>query len=168
MISVRTSNLEQLAASLGRRKSHVETALRKATASFVALLRSEVLGEVRKQIGLPRAEMNRVRIKATSIRRKLQVSLWVGSSPVAVRYLSPKFTKTGIKAAGADFPRAFMPRKKKGSTLILQRVGDERLPVTAPEISIHDVVLDAIEKHWSRLEAYYDKVVERELLKIDK
>ncbi len=168
MISVRTTDLAALAENLGRRKSHVEMAMRKATTSFIALLKSEVIGEVRKKTGLPRSEMNRVRIKGSSRRKQLQVSLWVGSSPVAVRYLSPKFTPTGVKAAGTDFPRAFLPRKKKGSSLILQRVGDERLPVVAPEVDINDTVLEALEKHWDRLESYFDKMVERELLKIDK
>lgn len=165
MISVRTSNLAELAENLGRRKSRIEAAMRRACGSFVALLRSEVIGSVRKATGLPRSEMNRIRIKAKIVRNKLEASLWVGANPVAVRYLSPRFTKSGVKAAGTDFPRAFLPRKKAGSTLILQRVGKERLPVVAPEVDINDIVLEALETHWHRLESYFHKRVEAELLK---
>jgi len=167
MIDVSTSNLGELAENLGRRKSHIETAMRRACGSFVALLRSEVLGSVRKATGLPRAEMNRFRIRAKIVRNRLQASLWVGANAVAVRYLSPKFTKTGVKAAGKEFPHAFQPRKKKGSNLILQRLGKERLPVVAPDIDVNDVVLKAIEEHWPRLESYFHKRVEAELRKID-
>lgn len=167
MIDVRTSNLEELAESLGRRKSHIETAMRRATSSFLTHLRSEVLGAVRKRTGLPRAEMNRVRIRAKIERKRLQVSMWVGSSAIAVRYLTPRFTKKGVKAAGQTFPRAFLPRKKKGSGLILQRVGDERLPVIAPEVEINDIVIEVLEAKWDTLERYYDNAVRRELNKID-
>jgi hypothetical protein len=174
MISARvhSSDLAKLSEQLGRRKSHVEMAMRRAVGSFVALLRSYVLTEVRRRIGLPQKQMNKVRIKARIVRNKLQASLWVGSNPVAVRYLNPRFTNKGVSTGRGDsrqaFPRAFLPYKKQGRTLILQRVGKERLPVVAPEVEINDVVLEVLDREWSRLEAYFDKRVAAELQTIDR
>jgi hypothetical protein len=167
MMEVQSSNLEELAEQLDRRKSHIEKAMRKAASSFVVHIRSEVLGEVRKRFGLPRAEMNRVRIRTKIVRNRLEASMWVGSSPVAVRYLTARWTKAGVKAAGQTFPNAFLPRKKKGSSLILQRTGKERLPVVAPEVDINDTVLEVLDRKWPKLEAYFDNAVRRELSKID-
>ena len=173
MISARvhSSDLAELSKQLGRRKSHIEMAMRRAVGSFVALLRSYVLAEVRKRIGLPQKEMNKVRIKARIVRNSLQASLWVGSNPVAVRYLNPRFSRNGVSTGRGDsrqtFPGAFMPYQKQGRTLILQRVGKERLPVRAPEVEINDIVLEVLDREWARLESYCDKRVAAELATID-
>lgn len=167
MMEVRSSRLDELADQLGRRKSHIETAMRKAASSFVIHIRSEVLGEVRKRIGLPRGQMNKVRIRTKIVKNRLDVSMWVGSSPVAVRYLNARWTKAGVKAAGQTFPNSFLPGKKKGSGLILQRTGKARLPVEAPKVEINDIVLEVLDQKWARLEGYFDRAVERELSKID-
>lgn len=166
MIDVRTSNLGELSESLGRRKSHIELAMRRAVGSFVALLRSNVLTEVRKRVGLPKTEMNRIRIRAKIVRNKLQASLWVGSNPVAIRYLNPRFGRKGITAAKQKYPRAFMPWKKQGRGVILQRVGADRLPVEVPEVDINRIVLEVLDREWSRMEAYFDKRVRAELSEI--
>lgn len=168
MIELRTSDLKELSEQIGRRKSHIEMAMRRAVGSFVSLLRSYVLTEVRKQTGLPRDEMNRVRIRARIVRNKLEASMWVGSNPVAIRYLNPRFTRKGISAGGKKYPRAFLPRKKKGSGLILQRVGDERLPVEVPRVDINEIVIATLDREWSKLEAYFDKRVLAELQSIDR
>jgi len=168
MIDVRTSNLQDLADQIGRRKSHIEMAMRRAVGSFTALLRSMVLTEVRKRIGLPREEMNKVRIRSKIVRNKLQASLWVGSNPVAIRYLRPRFTKKGVTAGGVKYPKAFLPFKKRGSSLILQRVGKDRLPLEVPEVDINDIVIEVLDREWSRLESYFDKRVLAELENIDR
>lgn len=168
MIELRTSNLRELSEQIGRRKSHIETAMRRAVGSFVSLLRSYVLSEVRKKTGLPREEMNKVRIKARIVRNKLQASLWVGSNPVAIRYLRPRFLKKGISVKGQRYPRAFLPYKKRGSGLILQRVGQSRLPLEVPEIEINDIVLEVLDREWAKLEAYFDRRVRAELEAIDR
>ncbi len=168
MIEVRTSNLEDLSKQLGRRKSHIETAMRRSISSFVGALNAKVLGEVRKRTGLPRAEMRRVRIRAKIVRRKLQVSMWVGTSPVAVRYLNPRFTRKGVKAAGQLFPNTFLPKKKRGSGMLFQRVGTERLPVVVPEVPINDIVLEVLDEQWDNLQAYFDRRVEKELEMIER
>lgn len=167
MMEVRSSNLEELSEQLGRRKSHIETAMRKAASSFIVHIRSEVLGEVRRRIGLPRTQMGKVRIRTRIVRNRLDVSMWVGSSPVAVRYLNARWTKGGVKAAGQTFPNSFLPGKKKGSGLILQRTGKDRLPVVSPEVEINDIVLEVLDQKWAKLEGYFDRAVERELNKID-
>lgn len=168
MIDVRTSNLAELSEQIGRRKSHIETAMRRAAGSFVALLRTYVLTDVRKKVGLPRSEMNKVRIRAKIVRNRLQASLWVGSNPVAIRYLNPRFGKKGISAGGRKYPRAFMPWKKRGSAVILQRVGKDRLPVEVPEVEINDIVIETLDREWAKLEAYFDKRVMAELQLLDR
>lgn len=168
MINVYTSDLDELSRQLGRRKSHIETAMRRAVGSFVALLRSHVLAEVRKRVGLPRDQMQQVRIRAKVVRNRLKASMWVGANPVAVRYLRPRFTKTGVTAAGQKFPRAFLPRQKRGSSLILQRVGKDRLPVQVPEVPISRIVMEVLDREWGRLEAYFEKRVAAELSNIDR
>jgi hypothetical protein len=168
MIDVRTSNLADLSDQIGRRKSHIEMAMRRAAGSFVSLLRAYVLTEVRKRVGLPRAEMNRVRIRSRIVRNRLQASLWVGSNPVAVRYLNPRFGRKGITAGGKKYPLAFLPYKKRGSSLILQRVGNERLPVEVPRVDINDIVIEVLDREWGKLEAYFDKRVLAELATIDR
>ena len=100
MIELRTSNLDELSKQLGRRKSHMETAMRRAVGSFVGLLRSIVLKEIRQQTGLPQSEMKRVRIRGKIVRRKMEATLWIGANPVAIRYLNPRFKQKGIKAGG--------------------------------------------------------------------
>jgi hypothetical protein len=171
MIEIRSSDLRQLSEQLGRRKSHIETAMRRATGSFVALLKSHVIAEVRKKTGMPRSEMNRIRIRARVVRSRMEASLWVGANPIAVRYLSPRFTSKGIVAGGGEnrrtYDRAFMPKKKQGNGLILQRVGKDRLPVEVPKVDINDIVLAVLDREWSHLERYFDARVAAELRLID-
>lgn len=169
-VNLTTSDLGQLAKALKRRKSHIETAMRRAAVSFNALLRSDVLTEVRRRVGLNRADMNKIRIRSKVARKKLQVELWVGSNPVDIRYLGFRFTRNGVVVGRGEsrqtFPAAFMPWKSSGNSVILQRIGKARLPVTRPDIDINPIVIEVIERKWAGLEAYFWKRVERELLEI--
>lgn len=165
-LSVKSIGIEELSAQLGKHKGDIQTAMRRAAVAFNRELKSSVLSEVRKRIGLSQSDMNKIRIRSAVKRGRLEVSLWVGSNPVDVRYLNPRFVKGGVKVKSETFDRAFMPWKNKGKTVILQRVGKERLPVVKPDVDINDIVLEVIEKKWSHLESYFYKRVERELLLI--
>lgn len=166
MISIQSYKLDEMAADLNRRKSHIEIAMRRASASFVRLVQSRVLDVVRAKVGLPKAQMSQFRINTKVERARMRAELWVGSSPIQVRYLNTRFTKKGVKAGGTLYPRSFMPWKNDGKSVILQRTGSDRLPVIAPEVDINDIVLETIEEQWIDLEQHFDRMVMEELSRI--
>lgn len=160
-ILVESHDLDDLSEFLHRRRSHIESAMRKAARSVLTMLKFHVAAEVKKELNVRAPQLEKIRMRFKVSRKGLNVALWVGSNPVLIQYLRPSVGARGIRAAGKTYPRAFMPWKGSGDPTIFEREGKGRLPIRRPSEPIDEAVSRVLARQWTGLSGYFFTLVRR-------
>lgn len=146
---------DRVRADLGLIPKQLKAAIRTATRQAGQWANREGSRGMAKATNIPlkviRAGL-RIKFEMKAKQGKSSANLWYGINPIALKYLSPKQQKKGVKARGNTIKSAFIVAKSGGGVFL--RAGTARTPLVEQKNEIS-------EKAMEFLEGFRDKVMKK-------
>lgn len=165
VIHIDPAEIEGLALNLEVDRRAMLAAQRAAANRAARWARVAVARGMAQKLGVPQSVLTskRVRVRKAGA-GKSRASVWVGLNPINVAGLNPRRTASGLRAAGKDFPGAFVARGKYGARVAYRRRGRARYPLDAVAINVLSAAPKLIGKGaWPELNAKFLEFYRAEL-----
>lgn len=160
--------LKTVAKTLSKMPQQVEKAQRRAMRKLMTWLKRAVLRAAAKAAGTTQKVMRKnLRYDPVLSKDRKGISIWVGTNPLKAHRLGVvRWTRRmkGARAGRRLFEGAWSwgPGSKTGRA-IMERLGDERLPIEVVTVEIHDAVDRAIRQLLPEINSRFETIMLQEL-----
>lgn len=158
--------LERLQRQMAAMPQGVERARRRALGKLSTWVQRQILREAATAAGVPQ-KIIKALLRYRTTRTADVLKIWIGTNPLKAHHLGTvKWTRrmAGARAGRRLFAGAWSwPNSRKMKGLIVQRTGDQRLPVEVVTVEVHQAVLNRIQAIQPAIDARFLTLLQQEL-----
>ena len=142
MIFIEAKGLDRIGRDLGATAAQIAPAMRTAVSRVTKWAGNEAARRISKATKVTgKVLKGRMRVEVMG-KDGVLGRVWAGLSPIPLKAMKPRQTKSGVTAGPAKRPGAFISKKLGGH--VFKRTGKERLPIEKETFSILDPGMDAM------------------------
>jgi len=159
-------SLDRLQRQTAAMPAAVDRARRGAIAKFAPWLRREVLREAAQAAGTSQKVL-KVLLRYQTTLREDSIRIWIGTNEIQAHHLGT--VRWSRRMQGARVGRRLFEgawswgNSRRMAGLVVERMGDQRLPVQVVTVPIHDAILRRIQELEPEIDARFERILLQEL-----